>query len=245
MNTLKLNHFPKAPYAIEEAINRLRINLSFSGKDLRKIMIISSTPQEGKSFVAVQLWRALAEAGNQVILVDGDFRKSVLNERYQFSSNSKIKGITYYLSGQATLEESVYHTNIENGDILPLIKPMANPSMLLDSELFAEMLDQLAEEYRYVIIDVPPIGLVADGERIASLCDGAVFIIGSGMVARSLVRNSLLQLKRASCPLIGVVLNRASPGGGGYYSKYGKYGKYGKYKKYLADAKKYGDEEEK
>ena len=74
---------PKLPYAIEEAINRLRINVSFFGTDIRKIMIVSSEPNEGKSFIAMSLWKQMALAGEKTIFVDCDMRKSVLVEQYQ------------------------------------------------------------------------------------------------------------------------------------------------------------------
>lgn len=239
-NTLTFSCFPQLPYAVEEALNRLRVNVTFCSRDVKKILVISSTPDEGKSFVAVQLWRMLAESGIKTILVDADLRKSNLYKRYQFTSTSEICGISYYLSGQTTLEESVYHTNIENGDILPLTKNIMNPAMLLESKLFSEMLDQLAEQYRYVIIDSPPLGAVADGERIASLSDGALMTIHSGVTSRTLVRNSLTQLERAGCPLLGVVLNYVNAKSSGYYSKYGKYsfGYYGAEEKRKGKLKK-------
>ena len=58
-----VGNMPELPYAIEEAVNRLRVNIGFLGEDVRKIMVISTTPDEGKSFVTMQLWRQLAEAG--------------------------------------------------------------------------------------------------------------------------------------------------------------------------------------
>ena len=70
INLVKFGNTPQLPYSIEEAINRLRINISFLGSDIRKIMIISSEPNEGKSFVAINLWNQMAEAGEKAILVD-------------------------------------------------------------------------------------------------------------------------------------------------------------------------------
>ena len=69
---------PQMPYLIEEALNRLRINISFLGSDIRKIMVISSEPNEGKSFLAMHLWQQMASAGEKAILVDADMRKSVM-----------------------------------------------------------------------------------------------------------------------------------------------------------------------
>ena len=70
--TIKFGVNPKLPYAMEEAVNRLRINVGFLGKDIRKIMIMSSEPNEGKSFVAINLWKQMVEAGEKTILLDAE-----------------------------------------------------------------------------------------------------------------------------------------------------------------------------
>ena len=73
---------PQLPYSVEEAVNRLRINISFLGSDVRKIMIISSEPNEGKSFLALNLWNQMAEAGEKTVFVDADMRNSTLHAKY-------------------------------------------------------------------------------------------------------------------------------------------------------------------
>lgn len=82
-NRATVQNMPKLPYAVEEALNRLRVNVSFLGSKVKKIMVISSAPDEGKSFIAMQLWRQMAEAGSKSILVDMDLRKSVMVDKYQ------------------------------------------------------------------------------------------------------------------------------------------------------------------
>ena len=71
-NRATVQNMPKLPYAVEEALNRLRVNVSFLGSKVKKIMVISSAPDEGKSFIAMQLWRQMAEAGSKSILVVPD-----------------------------------------------------------------------------------------------------------------------------------------------------------------------------
>ena len=71
------------PYAAEEALNRLRVNIKFCGKNTKKIVITSSVPNEGKSTVSVRLWKLLAEAGFPTVLVDVDLRKSELQKKYE------------------------------------------------------------------------------------------------------------------------------------------------------------------
>ena len=216
------------PYAVEEAMNRLRINIKFCGKNTRKILVISSVPNEGKSTVSVYLWKMLAEAGFPTVLVDMDLRKSVLKERLDLTDEGKteISGIDYYLSGLSEYQDVVYGTNVENGFVVPVSNLLENPSTLLEDPRMGELLDRLAEEYRYVIIDSPPLESVADGALIASLCDGALLVVRSGMTSRRLVRQSLQQLERVGCRVLGMVLNRVETRSRAYQKYYGKYGKY-------------------
>ena len=122
MNTINIS-LPDMPYAVEEALNRLRVNIKFCGKNTKRILISSSVPNEGKSFVSVHLWKMLADAGFRTVLVDTDLRKSVLKSRFQFQSDDEIKGLDYYLSGLAEYTDVVYETNIKNGDIVPCDEP--------------------------------------------------------------------------------------------------------------------------
>lgn len=230
--------FPELPYAIDEALKRLRTNIKFTGHDTKKIIVTSSLPNEGKSFISVELWRMLAESGTKTAFVDLDFRNSVLKDRLAINSKGEeIKGLDHFLSGQAEYDEIIYKTNVENGDFVPVSTLLENPSSLFEDKRFAEFLDRLAEEYRYVILDSPPMINVADGGQIASLCDGAVMIVRSGFTSRKLIKEALQQLERVQCRLLGMVLNREPVPTKGYgrygYGKYGYgYGKYGKYGKY-------------
>lgn len=214
------------PYAVEEAMNRLRVNIKFCGKNTKKILVISSVPNEGKSTVSVHLWKMLAEAGFPTVLVDLDLRKSGLKDRLEFKSEGEIQGLDYYLSGLSEYQNVVYETNISNGYIVPVSNLLENPSALLEDPRMGELLDRLAEDYRYVIIDSPPLDSVADGALIASLCDGAILVVRSGMTSRRLVKQSVQQLERVRCRLLGMVLNRVETKSRAYQKYYGKYGNY-------------------
>lgn len=226
-NTAIIGADPELPYAVEEAINRLRVNVSFLGSDIRKIMIVSSEPNEGKSFIAMNLWRQMAVTGERSILIDADMRNSAMVNSYKISreDGKELWGLSHYLSDNKKLEDCVLNSPIPGGDLLPNVNNIVNPSMLLDSRRFSELLDFLAARYRYVFLDVPPLGLVSDAEKIGSLCDGAILVVRSGVTSKGLVRSSAAQLERAVCPILGVVLNRAGAGSGKYGKYYGRYGK--------------------
>ena len=203
MNKIKMDLTKELPYAVEESINRLRINVSFLGNEIKKIMVVSTMPNEGKSFVTLQMWKQMASAGIKSVFVDGDMRNSVIVNKYgiEKEDGSEMEGLTHYLAEEFPLE---------NGDIIPNVENIINPSMLLESDKFGNMLNQLAEDYRYVFVDAPPLGLVSDAEKIGSMCDGAILVIRSGETSKSEVKSSIKQLERSGCKILGVVLNRAT-----------------------------------
>lgn len=211
------------PYSVEEALNRLRVNIKFSGHSTKKIIVTSSVPNEGKSFISVYLWKMLAEAGFKTAFIDLDLRKATATNRYKVKSDEEVKGMDYYLSGIAKYEDVVYSTNVENGYFIPCTNVLENPTVLLEDPKFKELLDKLSDEFRYVIIDSPPLDNVADGALIASMCDGAVMVIRSGFVSRKIIKQAVNQLDRVGCKLLGTVLNRVPKS----KKKYGKYYNYG------------------
>lgn len=228
MGKLEFGNTPQLPYSVEEAINRLRINISFLGSDIKKIMVVSSEPNEGKSFLAINLWNQMAEAGEKTVLVDADMRNSTMFAKYDLrrTDGLEMKGTSHFLAGSAEIEDVLLRTKYGQGDLIPNVENIVNPSMLLESRRFENLLNALAEHYRYVFVDAPPLGLVSDGERIGNMCDGAILCVRSGMTPKGIVRESVRQLERAGCPLLGIVLNRVNESKGGYYSKKGRYGKY-------------------
>lgn len=226
MNKLQINRLPELPFAVSEALNQLRINLSFCGSNVKTIMVTSSMPNEGKSFVTMQLWKMIAELGTSVLYIDCDFRKSVIRSKYALSTSGQMKGGAYYLAGQATLDEVIYETNIPNGYIIPVAKTVANPTILLENANFTKMIEECKKRFDIILIDTPPLGSVADALNIAKHCDGTVLVVRSGDTPRKAVANSVQLLKRTEVPLLGIVLNRAKVDGSNlYYKKY--YGRSG------------------
>ena len=212
MNKIKMDSIQEIPYAVEEAINRLRINVSFLGNEIKKIMVVSTLPNEGKSFVTMQIWKQMANAGIKSVLVDADMRNSVLVKKNDIKrqDGKEMKGLANYLAEDFSLDEVIYESPFENGYIIPNVENIINPSMLLESGKFGNMLNELSKDYRYVFVDAPPLGLVSDAEKIGSMCDGAILVIRSGETTRAEVKNSIKQIERSGCKILGVVLNRAT-----------------------------------
>ncbi len=216
--------FPKFPFAVEEALNKLRLNIKFCGANTKKIFITSTYPNEGKSSVSMSLWKMMADLGFPTVFVDLDMRKSAIIDRYKFSAGDDVKDIGYYLSGNAEYDDVIYKTNIENGYFVPCYNILENPSALLNDVRLSELMDKLSENFRYVIIDSPPLESVSDALQIASVSDGALFVIRSGETPKNAIRQALQQLDQVDAKLLGVVLNRVEASGRAYKKYYGKYG---------------------
>lgn len=225
MNLLKIKSLEALPFEGAEAINQLRINLGFCGSNIKRIMITSTVPNEGKSFIALHLWKALADAGMKTLLVDCDLRNSEMRTRYGFSGLDKNSGIAHYLAGQTPLGEAICRTNVPNGYLLPATTSIANPMVLLEDELFEKMMADCSDVFEYIIVDTPPLASVADALKISTHCDGSLLVIRSDSVPRKMVINSARLLKKTGRPLLGTVLNRVDMGKrNNPYYRYYRYG---------------------
>ena len=230
LEPIKLIRSMKDDYNYNEAIKTLRTNLQFSGSNLKTIMLTSSMPDEGKSDISMALAVSLAQIGKKVLFLDADIRKSILVVRYQLPR--EVNGLSQYLSGQKELDEILYHTNIENLDIIFSGPYSPNPSELLEEDLFEELIEDAENTYDYVIIDTPPMANLIDGAIVARYCDGAVMVVESGAISYRLEQKVKSQIEKSGCRILGVVLNKVDLSEDKYYGRYGKYGKYSRYGKY-------------
>lgn len=229
MKSLTINNFSELPFDVAEAVNQLRVNLSFTDANIKKIVVTSSIPNEGKSFLALCLWRAMAQTGKKVLFVDCDLRLSEIKDIYDIQTSDAFFGIAHVLSGQCAVQDVMYKTNIPNAYMIPSANAVSNPATLLESEHFKEVLDQVADVFDYVIIDTPPIGTVADALTIGKVADGNILVVRSGFTKKVLVRDTIERLKVTNQPLLGIVLTRVdvSRNSSYYYKGYGSY--YGNY----------------
>ena len=216
MNTVNITTKTPDRYEIREAFKTLRTNVLFSGSDVKIVAITSSTQNEGKSFVSLELSKSLAEAGKKVLMLDADLRKSVLAEKH--TDSDEILGLSHYLSGQANSDEIVYGTQYPNFYIAFSGPYPPNPVELLGSSRFSEMLEYYRSIFDYIIIDTPPLGLVIDAAVISAQCDGVILNIASNHVSYRMVQGVKAQLERSGCHILGAVLNMSDTSNYSYKS---------------------------
>ena len=211
MIEMTFRRMEKADYPVAEAINRLVANLSITGGDIKKILITSTHPREGKSFVSMNLAKALAGVGKRVVLVDADIRASALRDRYKVeitTDDPPYLGLVGFLSGRCGMESILGETSIDGLDLILSGKTVLNSFPLFNSSKMKELLDMLTTQYDIVLVDAPPIGTIIDAAEIAILCDGALMVVGSGEVSPGDLKDSVSMVEKV-CPVLGFILNKA------------------------------------
>ncbi|MEG3246134.1 tyrosine-protein kinase [Streptococcus suis] len=209
----------------EEYFNAIRTNIQLSGADIKVVGITSVQANEGKSTTATSLALAYARSGYKTVLVDADIRNSVVSGF--FKPMTKITGLTDYLAGTTDLSQGLCDTDIPNLTAIESGKVSPNPTALLQSKNFENLLATLRRYYDCVIVDCPPLGLVIDAAIIAQKCDAMVLVAEAGNVKRSSLKKVKEQLDQTGTPFLGVILNKYDIA----TEKYGEYGNYGNYGK--------------
>lgn len=225
MKTITLNRLPNYPFDVAEAINQLRVNLSFTDADMKRLVVTSSIPAEGKSTITFALWRAMAGIGKKTLYIDCDMRLSRVQEDYQMSCDDVMVGLPHYLSGQSEFKDVIYKTNVTNGYMIPVSSLVNNPTILIENHRFHELMESVYELFDYIIIDTPPLGAVADALTVCKSADASILVVGSGIAKKRMVKESVEKLRVTGKPMLGIVLNQVDTSShGSYYNQgYGAY----------------------
>lgn len=205
---------PKSTVA--ECARSLRTNLLFLGarKPLRRLLVTSAGPSEGKSTTVIALGSTMALAGNRVLLVDTDFRRPRLHRTFGMKNE---EGVTSVLLGEAKLEQVIRATDVVGLDILTCGPIPPNPSELLHTEGFLKLLDEMTARYDRVILDSPPVNVVTDATILSQITDGTILVIKASKTTRDAARRAARQLLDINANLLGVVLNDLDLSDEGYY----------------------------
>jgi capsular exopolysaccharide synthesis family protein len=200
-----------------ESFRTLRTNLAFVGtaERARTIVMTSSLPGEGKTTTSANLGVVLAESGASVCLVEADLRRPRLLDYFGMEG---AVGLTDLLIGRADLADILQPYGRHQLALLGAGQIPPNPSELLGSPAMREALQELSEKFDYVLLDAPPMLPVTDAAVLATISDGAVLVVGSGLVTRDQLATAIEGLDKVNARILGTVLNRMPrPIRGRYY----------------------------
>lgn len=222
---------PRSPVA--ESYRSLRTNLIYAafGTPLRRILITSATPQEGKTTISANLAVVMAQGERRVALVDADMRRPQVHRKFGLANKAGLSDLFLVQPALETLPRGIIQTcEIQRLGIITTGKVPPNPSELLTSRRMAEFLDILNKDYDMILIDTPPILSVTDATALAPSVDGVLVIAKPGVTRLREFRQMLEQLQTVGAHTLGVVLNEVNPSSrkyGYYYNRY--YTKYAGY----------------
>jgi capsular exopolysaccharide synthesis family protein len=215
-------HFDKDNSAIAEAFRKLRTNLQFLAVDNppRVIIVTSSIPHEGKTTTAINIALALAEAEHNVVLVDGDMRRPMLDKHLGLIG---VVGFSTVLSGTTSLSDVLQKSIFPRLTVLTSGTVPPNPSELLGSLAAQKVLSELRANFDYVIVDSSPLLAVTDAAILAASSDGALMIARFGQTKRDHLAHAVGTLEDVGAPLLGAVFTMTPTRGNASYS-YDYYG---------------------
>ena len=205
---------------LQNAVKTLVANIRFASVDnpVKTLVVTSSIPNEGKSTISIELARALAAGGKDVLVVEGDLRRRTLAGMLGVHPRN---GIYSVLSGQVALDEAVVSVGGKSSLWFLDAEPhIPNPVDIFSSRRFHRFVDSLRRTYDYVIFDTPPLSTFVDAAVLGSVADGTLLVVREDFVKREDLVASYDQLRKAEANVIGAVLNYCDTKRGDYYYSY-------------------------
>jgi capsular exopolysaccharide synthesis family protein len=205
--------------AVSEAYRTLRTNLLYTQVDApsKVIVITSHGSAEGKSTVCANLGVVLAQAGKNTLVVDGDLRKPSLHKIFGLRN---VRGIVDVLAERHDRHEDwqeVCQEPLPGLSVLTVGTLPPNPAELLLSQRFSEFLAGVRQEFDYVLVDSPPVGVVSDAAIIAAQADGVLLTLDAQRTRKERVRRAVHDLRSKGANVLGTVMNNAEGSEDSYY----------------------------
>lgn len=203
----RITSLEKPQSNISEAYRTIRTGIEFSNldKDLKIICITSSKKDEGKTTVLSNLGVSFAKIDKKVLLIDADLRNPSISKMFD---TSNTQGLMDILLGKRNIQDCVKKTKQENLYILTGGTIPPNPAEVLSSKKMSEFIESIKDEYDYIFIDSPPVGVVSDASIISTYSDGVIFVVGANEVDSNLAKIAKERLDSVKANIVGVILNK-------------------------------------
>ncbi len=225
---LIVHNQPKSP--ISESFRKLRTSIQFmnSTRKMQTLLVTSTFPKEGKSWVTSNLAATFTQAGKKVILIDADMRKG---RQYNIFAISPKPGLSNYLSEvnaeeeterslREKLREYVQQTDVENLDVMSAGSVPPNPSELLISNNMLALIDACKKEYDLVIFDGTPCDLVTDATILSRIVDSTIVVTAYKITKKDNLQKVIKNLKDVGANISGVIVNKIPMSANEYTSTY-------------------------
>lgn len=231
-----------APFELVERYKKIAAHISGEAhkSNAKTILVTSVREHEGKSTVSANLALSLVKQSYKVLLIDGDMRRPTLKSLFLDHDETLNATLGDLLMGKATMGEAL---RVDKGRGLHLLlndHNYVNSTDIVSSEYMVKLIDVVKKYFDFIVVDSPPMSLMADAEVFANLCDMSVLVVNYDMVLAQDLNDAIDSLRDCRGTFVGCILNmvRTLPGTrrviGGYggYGRYGNYGRYGKYGSY-------------
>lgn len=221
MNKKELIILSKPKDPTSEAIRILKTNLQFSFIDdnFKTLMITSSMPGEGKSFISANLACAFSMMDYKVLLIDCDLRKGRQHKVFGLSKDNGLSNLL--LDDIENYKKYIRKTEVDNLYILPSGVVPPNPSELLGSDKCKKLFEKFENIFDLVILDCPPLNVITDSLILTSLADQALIVSAYKKTPMDLLMTTKKSLEASNIKIAGIVMNKMTKQGGYYY--YNKY----------------------
>lgn len=194
----------------------VRLRQMRQNRPLKRVLITSTIPEEGKSLVSVNLAGVLARRKEKVLLIEGDLRRPVLAGHFGLGT---LAGLAEWLQSGVQTVSNIYQLNGPGFWIMPAGHPPANPLELMQSGRLSALFRQITDSFDWIIVDSPPLLPLADTTVWNRLTDGSLLVTREGVTQKNQLQRGLEMIKKSD--LLGVVLNGCSdPEHDNYYHRY-------------------------